>query len=393
MRPKGAVPSAPSLLSVESLLGEDGTPKCKFFGHSRLIPQYNKLRRFYSLYTPLELYDELNSLIVNKITDPVLIMGESGVGKSQIIRQLTDKHGMTMTDIRWGQLGPADARGVPAIDRETRSTEFFSPSFWPRTGPGIIFLDEFNMASPVMMGLAQQLLLDRKFGNYSVPPDVLVWAAGNRKVDRGFVNEIPAPVKNRVAHYQVAHDLNSWEIWAFSRGIDSRIIGFLKWRPELLHKFNLDSEEDAWPSPRTWEMADRRLKVGMSLQPVVGACALEFDAFVKMSEILPDLAAIAAGRGSSLAFPDEPSMQFAAVSGLVHMGLKEWEQYKNCFIWLSRAAKQSPEWIQMFVMDVMKVLSRDDKRKASKYMEGLNAMPEAARFIDEYVQSIVASRG
>ena len=38
-----------------------------------------------------------------------------------------------------------------------------------RDGKGILFLDELNMAPPVMQGVAQQLILDRKIGSYKVP--------------------------------------------------------------------------------------------------------------------------------------------------------------------------------------------------------------------------------
>jgi hypothetical protein len=179
------------------------------------------------------------------------------------------------------------------IDRELKITEFYPPSFWPRKGPAGIFLDEINMASTAMLGLAQQLLLDHQFGDYRVPDGVVVWAAGNRKIDRAFVNEIPAPVKNRVAHYQVEPDLTSWELWAFTVGIDSRIIGYLKYQPDMLHKFDPDSDCDAFPSPRTWVMAHRRLQAGLSVEPVVGPCAVHFDAYLSMLEQLPNISAIA----------------------------------------------------------------------------------------------------
>lgn len=343
-------------------------------------------------YTPKQMYNELEKLVQQEIYDPLLIIGESGVGKSAMIRQIGAKHDLSLADVRWGQLAPVDARGVPVADRDNKLTEFYPPSMWPRKGPGIIFLDEFNMASTAMMGLGQQLLLDRQFGDYKVPDGVFVWAAGNRKIDRAAVNEIPAPVKNRVAHYEVVHDLDSWEIWAYASGIDPRIIGFLKFRPELLHKFDPNSPDSAWPSPRTWEMANRRLMAGMSLEPVVGSASIEFEAYQIVAEKLPHIESIANGRGGSIRFPEEPSLQFALISGLIHHALKSWPTYVNCFKWLSTECRDSPEWIQMFVMDVIKVQNLSNPKAAAVYMDGLTKLPEAKRFIDEYVTKITEAR-
>lgn len=344
--------------------------------------------------TPTQLYDELDQLVENKIYDPVFIVGPPGIGKSAVPNQVAEKHGLTMCDVRWGQLGPADARGVPVVDRESRTTEFYPPKMWPRVAPALIFLDEYNMATPVMMGLGQQLILDRRFGDYVVPEGVFIWAAGNRKEDRASVNEMPAPVKNRFAHYEVEPEIESWSIWAFSRGIDPNIIGFLRWRPEQLHKFNPDAEFNAFPSPRTWEMADRRFKAGMDIDPVVGPVADEFRAYIKMASVLPSIGAIAEGKDQQSKWPvEEPSMQYAMISALEQYAIKDWPIYENCFKWLTSKAGDTPEWIQAFVMDVIKILERTDRKKNVVYMHKLNQMPEANAYIRAYTQSIMATRG
>ena len=69
-----------------------------------------------------------------------------------------------------------------------------------RDGKGILFLDELNMAPPVMQGVAQQLILDRKIGSYKVPEGWLILSAGNRKEDRASVFEMPSPSANRFIH-------------------------------------------------------------------------------------------------------------------------------------------------------------------------------------------------
>jgi hypothetical protein len=313
-------------------------------------------------------------------------MGGSGIGKSSIVRQVCDKHNLVMCDVRWGQLTPVDARGVPVPKHETQETVFYTPDFWPKKPRAVIFLDEFNMASTTMMGLGQQLLLDRMFGSYRVPAEVWIWAAGNRKTDKGAVNEIPAPVHNRVGHYTVTHSLESWEFWAYANGIAQQIIGFLKFRSELLHK-PTQTGSGPWPSPRTWEMADRRFKAGMDLTPMIGEAAnSEFVAFGLLRKQLPDLKAIAEGRGKNIDFPDEPSLKFAVISELTFWALKDWDSFLNALNWFLDKCADQREMTSMFILDTLRILTRNDKEKNIMYMKKLMNIPEAREFMSQYVQ-------
>jgi MoxR-like ATPase len=65
-----------------------------------------------------------------------------------------------------------------------------------------------------MMGIAQQLILDRQVGDYTVPADWFIIAAGNRTEDRAAVSQMPAPVANRFIHFNVEADLASWKEYA-----------------------------------------------------------------------------------------------------------------------------------------------------------------------------------
>jgi hypothetical protein len=74
------------------------------------------------------------------------------------------------------------------------------------------------------------------------------------------------------------------------------------------------------------------------------------------------------------------------------MALKDWPTYANCFKWLSTVAADEPEWVQDFVISIIKVLGRSDKKKAAEYMQQLNQMKEAERFVSEYVAALTAGK-
>ena len=248
-------------------------------------------------------------------------------------------------DLRLSQLAPTDLRGLPVAE-DGRST-WYPPNFLPQDGKGILFLDEINMAPPAMQGVAQQLILDRRIGDYVVPEDWYVWAAGNRKIDRAAVFDMPSALANRFLHYEVEPDITAFKDWALRSGLHEEIVGFLLFRPTLLHKYK--PNQLAWPSPRSWRMADVLHKAALSTAPAVGdAAAGEFEAYCKIVKKIPDLDRILSGQ-SKVKFPAEPSARYAVVLGLAKRATTP-TKVKHALKWLRE--KAGGEWVQFFVSDV-----------------------------------------
>ncbi|MCE5181718.1 MAG: AAA family ATPase [Betaproteobacteria bacterium] len=262
---------------------------------------------------------------------PVMLWGPPGVGKSQIIAQVAARHAVPIIDIRLSQMEPTDMRGIPF--RVEDRVEWAIPSMLPdaeRHGPfGVLFLDEITSAPPSVSAAAYQLILDRRLGAYEIPPGWAIFAAGNRQGDRGVTYTMPAPLANRFSHFEIEANLDDWVAWAYASGIDERMIGFLRFRPELLFDFDPAHNPVAFPSPRSWEFAHRALhKFGdrpelllPALQACVGpAAGLELNAFVENLDRMPDLDAIL--RGEPVAVPGEIDLQYAVASALVGRAIR-----------------------------------------------------------------------
>ena len=296
--------------------------------------------------TPIELEKELDSLITHLLKRSVMIWGPPGVGKSSIVSQLAASHKLDVIDVRLSQLAPTDLRGLPVADG--KFARWLPPDFLPSNGAGVLFLDELNMAPPAVQGIAQQLILNRRVGNYLVPPDWFVWAAGNRKEDRAAVFEMPAPLANRFLHYEVEPHLESFRKWAMGRGVHEQVLAFLSFRPELLHK--PDGKSAAWPSCRSWEMASELHEHGLHIGPAVGeGAAQEFKSYCKLYRSLPDIDAILRGDGKAVEFPKEPSFCFAITIGLA-VRADTADTIRHGFSWLLEKAK--PEWCQLFLHSI-----------------------------------------
>lgn len=262
---------------------------------------------------------------------PVMLWGPPGVGKSQMVAQVAQRHSAQVIDIRLSQMEPSDLRGIPF--RVDDLVEWAIPAMLPdveRHGEqGILFLDEITSASPSVSAAAYQLILDRKLGEYRVPDQWVIVAAGNRQGDRGVTYTMPAPLANRFTHFEVETNLDDWVRWAYEHDIDDRVIAFLRFRPELLFDFDPAHNPVAFPSPRSWEFTHRALKkfldhpdmlVG-ALQACVGpAAGIELAAFVQNLDKLPDISAIAKGECKEV--PKEIDLQYAVACSLISQAMK-----------------------------------------------------------------------
>ncbi|AGF53583.1 sll7029 (plasmid) [Synechocystis sp. PCC 6803] len=310
--------------------------------------------------TPVQLKNYLEQLVGNQIKTSTMIWGPPGIGKSSIVAQIAEEGKLRFIDLRLSQLAPTDLRGLPVAiptsktKPQTGTSAWYPPEFLPKDGAGILFLDELNMAPPAMQGVAQQLILDRRVGSYEVPTDWFIWAAGNRKEDRASVFEMPAPLANRFLHLDVQPDFESFKQYALEQKYHEQVIAFLSFRPGLIHK--LDLQRPAWPSPRSWAIANGLHQVNLDVSPAVGeGCAAEFSAFVQLYKDLPDLEAIFRGQGQNIGFPTEPSSGYASTIGLA-VRAKDATAGVNAFHWLTD--KADSEWVQLFVTDMAGQLRR-----------------------------------
>jgi hypothetical protein len=272
---------------------------------------------------PSMLLEALHVLIDQRV--PVHIWGACGVGKSQIVAQVARDLGWEFRDIRAVQLDPVDLRGLPRITKDW--TEWVPPKFLPTTGKGILLLDELTSAPQLTQAGCYQLVLDRKLGEYVLPEGWVIIAAGNPASERGVHFSMPRPLRNRFVHLELEPDLTDWCRWAIQSGIRNEIIAFLRFRPELLHEADPTSDQNAWPTPRAWEMASRVLG-GLSQQAsrpalekimldgAIGrGAAAELVGFLQLFRQLPSIDEILLNPDTA-PVPADPSSQIAIATAL-----------------------------------------------------------------------------
>lgn len=263
----------------------------------------------------------LRSLIESQI--PTFLWGAPGIGKSSIIKQIAREMGVECIDLRLSLLDPTDLKGIPFYERDSHSALWAPPSFLPREGRGILFLDELNSAAPAVQASAYQLILDRRVGEYELPEGWAIVAAGNREGDRGVVYRLPSPLANRFVHIEMEVNASDWREWAIGAEIDERVVAYIGFKKEALFGFDPAKNAKSFPTPRSWEAVHKvlgsSLPATLLLDTIGGAvgedAAVDFLGFVQVMDRLPDIDAVM--RGECTDAPQELSALYALSSVLV----------------------------------------------------------------------------
>lgn len=268
---------------------------------------------------------------------PVMLWGPPGIGKSALVQQITDDWNIMgkkslLIDVRLPLWEPTDIKGIPYYNQEENTMKWAHPTELPSQAVAseyehvVLFLDELNGAAPAVQAAAYQLVLNRRVGEYRLPDNVVLVAAGNRETDKGVTYRMPKPLANRFLHYEVAHNIDDWIEWATSPAVSilPDVVGYLSFSPKDLNKFDARSPEKSFPTPRSWEFVSNLLKESegfsnIQLLDMVAAAigegtALQFDSHRKHASKLPDPRDILNGKVKELKTKEISAMHSLATS-------------------------------------------------------------------------------
>ncbi len=182
-----------------------------------------------------------------------------GLGKTSLMRQIAEDYNLELIIVNLGDSDPTDFKGLPFNLNNEEAT--FLPfddlpvqgTKLPKDKKGwLIFLDELPSASRAVMASSHKLVLDRLAGNRPLHDLAFVAAAGNLATDNTHFVPMTTPLASRMVHFQVKADLESFLKWGIDNNIHNSILSFLRFRPDLLHKFDKKLEHSTFPCPRTW---------------------------------------------------------------------------------------------------------------------------------------------
>lgn len=195
------------------------------------------------------------------INAPVLIYGDPGIGKSEIIAQVAKDGGYDLYDIRLLTKDLPDLRGFAVPETATQTMTYYRPDDLPFVGnPGannkaILFLDEFTACNEMMIAAAYQLLRERRCGSHKLGPNVRIVMAGNIPGRGAIANNIGTAAHDRAIVVVLKSSPAEWVTWALTNQLHPTVIHHIKTRPDQLYPTELadnHSDNAITPTPRSW---------------------------------------------------------------------------------------------------------------------------------------------
>ena len=218
----------------------------------------------------------LEAAIVTRI--PVILWGAPGVGKTAFVHAVARRLALPIETVIASIREPSDFSGLPVIHNGGVALH---PPIWAQrlaqAGRGLLFFDELSCATPAVSAALLRVVLERVVGDLPLPDGVAVVAAANPPDQAASGWDLPGPLANRFTHLQFSLDPLAWSnafpnywgappivpglnqaTWAHQRIL---IAAFIRRKPALLLQVPKEesAQSNAWPSPRTWDVASRHL--------------------------------------------------------------------------------------------------------------------------------------
>jgi len=259
---------------------------------------------------------------------PIFLWGPPGIGKSDIVHQIGHSMSAYTIDVRLSLWEPTDIKGIPYYAANDNSMQWAAPAELPTMALAkkhkwiILFLDEMNSAAPAVQAAAYQLILNRKVGQYTLPDNVLIVAAGNREADKGVTYRMPAPLANRFVHLELAVDFDDWFQWAVDNSQHKDVVGYLQFSKKDLYDFDPRSPSRSFATPRSWSFVsellddedDEETLTDLVSGSVGEGLAVKFMAHRKVASEMPNPSDILSGKVKELKATEISAMYSLTVS-------------------------------------------------------------------------------
>ena len=189
----------------------------------------------------------------------IMLVGNHGIGKSEILTEFFKEKGMPVVALFLGQMAdPGDLIGLPSKDEKTGKTDFMPPYWFPVDGkPIVLFLDELNRARPEILQTVMDLALNRKLAGKLLPDGSRIISAVNAG-DQYQLTDLDPALVSRFNIMNFKPTAEEWLLWARKSQLDTRVTGFIDENRMWLDK-DPDMKEgadiglDKTPDRRAWK--------------------------------------------------------------------------------------------------------------------------------------------
>lgn len=218
--------------------------------------------------------------LVLEMGEVPLIIGDAGIGKTALVKDLSVKNNYALITIDGNLLKEGEIGGLPVVENknfngiERKVTIYATHTKLNEVDKAIesgkdvlLFIDELNRCEHAVQQELMNLILNREINGYKLSDSVRVVAAMNpsNKYDdyensNYDVVDMDEAQEDRFVWINMESDIKAWMKWAMGEGeVNPIVIEFLSAFPEYLNR--LDTRETVIATPRSWERVSKAYKV------------------------------------------------------------------------------------------------------------------------------------
>ena len=207
---------------------------------------------------------------------PILLMGPPGIGKTQIMEQISRECEIGLVAYTITHHTRQSAIGLPFIQTKIYGGKEYSVTEYTMSEiiaavyekieqsgmkEGILFIDEINCVSETLAPTMLQFLQCKMFGNQSVPEGWIIVAAGNPPEYNKSVREFDVVTLDRIKRIDVEDDFDVWKEYAYQVGIHPAVLSYLELRKENFYRMENTVDGKMFVTARGWEDLSRLIQV------------------------------------------------------------------------------------------------------------------------------------
>lgn len=214
----------------------------------------------------LEGYFQLRSQ-GEKIKMPsVYLQGEPGVGKTSIAGAVAKHFNYLLVEISANQSNPDDVAGIRMPNVETRTTDWYPPSWMPVGGKiekdgriydgVLLFFDELSAADDRVRKPLFSTFLEYSLNGHNLPGNTIVMGAGNDSETGTMVFDLDNATRSRLITLIIKADLTSWLTdYAALNDFSPTVASVLKNNMGIFCETAaaLERHDELYGNPRNWE--------------------------------------------------------------------------------------------------------------------------------------------
>ena len=198
------------------------------------------------------------------IDRPIGILGDPGIGKSQIVRAAAARYGLPLVVMNLVLSDSTDFSGLPfmiTLPDGTKVVEWVKQRLFLQQEPYVLFLDELFQSMVATMNVAAPIILEKRVGDIQLPADCRVIFASNKASNKAGTNRVPSHIPNRATLVELEVSNDDWLLHAMQSGMPEVIPAFMMMRPNLLHEFDPNRMVNA--TPRQWFGVGNMINAGL----------------------------------------------------------------------------------------------------------------------------------